>query len=74
MVTTIQVNERTLEMLRKLKQSLNASSYDETIVKIAVSRTKGESLAGNLKKYLRKQSTKDILRELQEERRKSDRF
>jgi hypothetical protein len=74
MPTTIQVNEKTLLLLKKLKEQLVASSYDEAIIKLAGQRTKGVSLAGSLKKYLRKgEKTEDILEQLQKERRESDR-
>jgi hypothetical protein len=75
MPTTIQVDEKTLLLLKKLKEQLVAASYDEAITKLAMQRTKGESMAGSLKKYLKKgETTQNILRELQKERRKSDRF
>ena len=79
MVTTIQVDENTLLLLKKLKEELNAYSYDEAINKIAGERSKNyakkHSMAGSLKKYYKKGETlKDILKELQNERRKSDRF
>lgn len=79
MITTIQVDEKTLLLLKKLKEELNVSSYDETIKKIAGERSinyaKKHSMAGSLKKYYKKGETlKDILKELQNERRKSDRF
>jgi len=79
MVTTIQVDEHTLLILKKLKEELNASSYDDAINKIAVERSghyaKKHSMAGSLAKYYKKGETlKDLLKELQDERRKSDRF
>lgn len=76
MVTTIQVNDETLLILKKLKQMLQTASYDETIRKVAVKEiTPKVSMRGSLKKYLKKGETvKDLLREMQEERRKSDRF
>ena len=74
MVTTIQVNERTLELLKKLKERYNAQSYDETINKVIVEKTKRKSMAGSLKKYLKNESLKEILTELQNERRKSGRY
>ena len=50
-------------------------SYDETINKLVSERgKKGKSQAGSLKKYLGKQSIRDILKELQDERRRSDRI
>jgi len=75
MVTTIQVNERTLELLKRLKEQMQMFSYDETINKLVSERgKKGKSQAGSLKKYLGKQSIRDILKELQDERRRSDRI
>jgi|GEM_PF-2246807 len=73
--TTIQVDEKTLLLLKKLKQEYGVSSYGEAIVISATKNANQVSMAGCLKKYLKKgETTKDILRELQEERRKSDRF
>ena len=75
MVTTIQVNEQTLELLKKLKREYLASSYDEAIVKVAMQRVKVKSMGGSLKKYMKKGETlRTILKEMQEERRKSGRF
>ena len=76
MVTTIQVNERTILLLKKLKEELQAKSYEEAITKMANQRMKiKESMAGSLKKYIKKGETaKDWLKEVQYERRKSDRF
>ncbi len=76
MVTTIQVDEKTILLLKKLKEELEASSYDEAINKIAIKYiTPKKSMAGSLKKYLKKGETvHTILNELQKERRKSDRF
>ncbi len=74
--TTVQVNEQTLMLLKKLKQELEARSYDEVINKVAIQRTRKEvkSMAGSLKKYFKNESLKKILKELDDERRKSDRF
>ena len=76
MVTTIQVNERTLLLLKKLKEELQAKSYEEAIIKVANQRTKvKESMAGSLKKYIKNsQKTKEIIKEIQDDRRKSNRF
>ena len=71
MVNTIQVKDTTLEILKKLKEETNAGSYDEAIKKIVVTRTKNESLAGYLGKYLGKKSRKWVLKDLRDE---SDRF
>ncbi len=74
MVTTIQVSEKTLLLLKKLKDELNASSYDDAIVKVSIKRANVESHAGSLKKYYKNYSTEKMVKELQRERRKSDRF
>ena len=66
MPTTIQLNERTLKILKKVKEEIHASSYDEAINKMVASRTQ-ESLAG----YLGKKPIKEILRGLRDEK---DRF
>lgn len=67
MTTTIQIDERTLEMLKKIKDETDASSYDDAINKIIADRLKKESLAG----YLGRKPLKDILKGLRE---KHDRF
>ena len=67
MVTTIQIGERTLKILKKIKDETHSSSYDEAINKIVVHRSKKESLAG----YLGKRSEKEILKDLRD---KSERF
>jgi len=67
MPTTIQINNQTLEILRKIKNETNSSSYDEAINKIVASRWKGKSLAG----FLGKMPRKDILKDLRD---KNDRF
>lgn len=67
MVTTIQVDEKTILLLKRLKQELEASSYDDAINKIAIKCLKpGTSLAGSLKKYVGKLSRDKILNELKE--------
>ena len=65
MVTTIQINERTLEILKKIKEETNSLSYDEAINKLVLKKEK--SLAG----LLGKKPTKDILRDLRD---KNERF
>ena len=70
MVTTIQVNENTLLLLKKLKEEMNAKSLDETIIKMNSQRKKGKSMAGSLKKYYKNYSTEKMVKELQEERKK----
>ena len=70
-ITTIQLNERTLFLLKKLKEQMNASSYDEVINK-KISRDEVKSFAGFLGKYrIKKMSRKDILKDLRD---KHDRF
>jgi hypothetical protein len=71
MTTTIQVNERTILLLKKLKEELNASSYDEAIQKITSIRNKKNSLAGNLKKYYNKEKISEVLSKIRE---KNDRI
>jgi hypothetical protein len=75
MVTTIQVDEKTILLLKKLKVFLDVSSYDEAITKIAIKQMKPEkSMAGSLGKYYKNYSTEKMVKELKEERRKLDRF
>ncbi len=71
MVTTVQVEDRTLMLLRKLKTALDAKSYDEAITKVVQTLKPKISMAGSLKKYMKKGETlNSILKELQDERRK----
>jgi hypothetical protein len=74
MVTTIQVDERTLMLLKKLKQEFNTKSYGEAINHMVIHRSKEKSMAGSLAKYYKNESTKEMVKELQAERRKSDRI
>jgi len=75
MVTTIQINEKTLLLLKRLKEELQAKSYEEAIKKVVMGRTIKISMAGSLKKYLKRgESTKNIIKEVQNERRKANRF
>ena len=62
MPTTIQIDERTLDMLKKIKDETQAASYDEAINKIIADRLKKESLAG----YLGRTQIKEILKGLRE--------
>ena len=72
MVTTIQISDKTLLLLKKLKEELNATSYDEAITKVAAQKHT-KSFAGSLKKYMRKKETlRDLLKEMQEERQKDE--
>lgn len=67
MPTTIQIQEKTLEILKKIKKDTHSSSYDEAIKKIAINSTKEASLAG----YLGKKPLKLIMKDLRD---KSDRL
>lgn len=67
MPTTIQIQERTLDILKKIKEETKSFSYDEAINKLFISTTKDKSLAG----YLGKRPLKWILDELRD---KSDRY
>ena len=67
MPTTIQIEEQTLKLLKKMKEELKARSYNETIIKIVINSSKKESLAG----FLGKKSRKEILKDLRD---KHDRF
>ncbi|MBS3066219.1 hypothetical protein J4205_00190 [Candidatus Pacearchaeota archaeon] len=71
MPTTIQINESTLELLKKIKKELEASSYDEAITKMVINESQKESLAGFLGKYIGKKSRKEILHDLRD---KNDRL
>ena len=76
MVTTIQINNNTLRLLKNLKEEINANSYDEAITKIVNQRNKklSKSMAGSLAGFLGPKPSEEILRDLKDERRKSDRF
>jgi hypothetical protein len=71
MVTTIQVNEKTLALLKKLRDEIKAKSYEEAIIKVIVERAKKDSMAGFLGKKYGKLSKKEILKDLRDE---DDRF
>ncbi len=70
-VTTIQVDEHVLALLKKLKQEYNASSYGEVIVTTVNNSQKNKSLAGYLGKLLSKKEKEEIMRD---DRRDSERF
>ena len=75
MITTVQVDEKTLLLLKKLKEYLDASSYDEAIAKVAIKHMNlGKSMAGSLGKYFKNHVTEKMIKELKEERKKLDRF
>ena len=67
MKTTIQINQNTLELLKKVKDNTSSNSYDEVINKIIIRNLNKESLFG----YLGKRNRKFILKELRD---KSDRL
>ena len=67
MKTTIQINQNTLELLKKVKDNTSSNSYDEVINKIIIRNLNKESLFG----YLGKRNRKFILKELKD---KSDKF
>lgn len=71
MTTTIQVSERTLVLLKKLKEQMQLSSYDEAIEKAVINKTRPKSMAGFLGKKYGKMSTQEILKDLRD---KHDRF
>jgi hypothetical protein len=74
MATTIQVSHRTLALLKKLKEQMNASSYEEAIEKVVFEKTRQKSMAGALKKYFKNENAETMAKSLQKERRKSDRL
>ena len=67
MPTTIQLQDKTLELLKKIKLETGSESYDETINKIVKISIKKDSLAG----FLGKRPLKFILKDLRD---KSDRL
>ena len=67
MKTTIQINQNTLELLRKVRDDNRSGSYDEIITKIIIRNLNKESLFG----YLGKKNRRFILKELRD---KSDRL
>ena len=60
MVTTIQVEERTLDILKKIKEETSSSSYDEAINRLVILRLGKGSLAGFLGKMPRSNILKDL--------------
>lgn len=62
-----------MKLLKKLKQELKSTSYDDTINQVTLQRTKNDSHAGSLKKYMKKDTLKEILNDLYKERHKIDR-
>ena len=75
MVTTIQIDEKTLQLLKKLKAALDASSYDEALSKVARRYLQPEkSMAGSLSHYFKQYSREKMIKELKEERKTFDRL
>lgn len=73
MVTTVQVDEKTIMLLKRIKVSLAAASYDEAISKLAVRHLRPQhSMAGSLARYFKNYSTASMVREIKEERKKFD--
>lgn len=62
MSTTIQIDERTLRLLKKIKEDAHAASYDEAINKLVAQKTATKTMAG----FLGKKPLKDILKGLRE--------
>jgi len=67
MVTTVQIQDETLELLKKVKEETKSASYDEAIKKIVVMRVAEKSLGGYLAAYSSKDNYKGV-------RDKRDRF
>ncbi len=67
MTTTVQIQDDTLELLKKVKKETKASSYDEAIRKIVVLTVKEKSMGG----FLGHRPSKQLLKDLRD---KSDRF
>lgn len=68
MVTTIQVREETLEMLKQLRRNLKASSYDEVITKLVREPGRKNDYGRGI---LGKRGMKWVMEDLRD---KSDRF
>ncbi len=68
MPTTIQVTNETLGLLRNLRKSRNAESYNEVILKAIRDSQKSESMFGSLKTN---KSFKQLMKGLRDE---DDRF
>jgi len=66
MKATIQIDEKTLKVLKKIKDETKSSSYDEAINKLVLHQN-AESLAG----FLGKQPIKELLKDLRD---KNERF
>lgn len=71
MPTTIQVHQKTLHLLKGVKERTQASSYDEAINILANKQFSTEEMAGYLGKFIGKMSRAEILKGLRD---KHDRF
>ena len=67
MKTTIQIEQNTLELLKKVRENTKSNSYDEALNKIILKNINKESYFG----YLGKKNKNDLLKELRD---KNDRF
>lgn len=70
-ITTIQVDEMTLLLLKRLKERYKASSYAEAIMNEIENRVRLKSMAGSLGKHLTKKEKEEILKD---DRREEERF
>ena len=68
MVTTIQVSEKTMEQLKKMKQSQGLGSYDEVVQELILKSKSQRSLFGFLGTP---QDSEKMFKYLKEERKKS---
>ena len=66
MSTTIQVDDKTLLLLKQLKEEFGASSYAEAIMQVVAKSRKKKSMAGSLKKYYINTSLSEILKGLRD--------
>ena len=62
MTTTIQIQDETLELLKKVKEENHASSYDEAIRKIVILQVKEKSMGG----YLGSRPSKQLMKGLRD--------
>ena len=69
MVTTIQIQEKTMEKLKQIKKLSNAETYDEVIQELLLKAKKRPSLAGYFGNN--PELAKKMIKEIKEERRKS---
>lgn len=74
MVTTIQIDEKTLALLKKLKEDFNSSSYDDTINQVFIERASNYAKENSLAGFLGKKNSKKIIDELKKARKENERF